>query len=125
MTDTFPFVPTNEMNHGSKVRMLAPTELLLTGILRLTSARPTERWSHDTGLETGEERGAAALAVKVGARAEPARDLSYRLYNLCERKKRVVEGLWHNGLVQSWLEIMRLSRTENTPVVEQGYLFEE
>jgi putative DNA methylase len=36
----------------------------------------------------------------LGSRAEPARELAYRLYTLCDRKKRTAEALAYNGLVQ-------------------------
>lgn len=112
---------------GGKVRMLRPKELP-TDWDPATDKRLTD-WEmvHHMirALDVGGEQGAAVLAAKVGARAETARELCYRLYNLCERKKRAVEGSWYNGLVQSWPEIMHLSRTEKTPAVEQGSLFEE
>ena len=60
-------------------------------------------------LEKGE--GAAAELVKaLGSKAEVARELAYRLYTLCERKKRAQEALAYNALVQSWPEIGRLAR---------------
>ncbi len=61
-------------------------------------------------LESGGESAAAALVAKLGAKAEVARELCYRLYTLCERKKRAAEALSYNGLVQSWPEITRLAR---------------
>jgi putative DNA methylase len=75
-------------------------------------------------LETAGEAGAARLMAALGAKAEAARDLCYRLYSLCERKKRANEALAYNGLVQSWPEISRLSR-EQDPIVEttQASLF--
>jgi putative DNA methylase len=75
-------------------------------------------------LETAGEAGAAKLMASLGAKAEAARDLCYRLYSLCERKKRANEALAYNGLVQSWPEISRLSR-EQDQVVEatQASLF--
>ncbi len=57
----------------------------------------------------------AALAAKLGARAEAARELCYRLYTLCERKKRAQEALRYNALVQSWPEIVRLARETPAP----------
>ena len=60
-------------------------------------------------LEAVNEEAAAELAKKLGSRAEAARELAYRLYTLCERKKRAAEALSYNGLVQSWPEIMRLA----------------
>jgi putative DNA methylase len=61
-------------------------------------------------LESAGEAGAAALMKKLGARAEVARELAYRLYSISERKKRAAEALQYNGLVQSWLEIARLAQ---------------
>ena len=61
-------------------------------------------------LEAGGEPAAAALVAKLGSKAETARELCYRLYTLCERKKRATEAMAYNGLVQSWPEITRLAR---------------
>jgi putative DNA methylase len=41
-------------------------------------------------LESTGEQGAAKVLAMLGARAEPARELAYRLYNICERKKRAL-----------------------------------
>jgi putative DNA methylase len=60
-------------------------------------------------LGSGGEPAAAALVAKLGTKAETARELAYRLYTLCERKKRASEALTYNGLVQSWPEIVRLA----------------
>ena len=69
----------------------------------------------------------AELATKLGAKAEAARELCYRLYTLCERKKRAAEALSYNGLVQSWPEIMRLAQAANAaePQTTQALLFSE
>jgi putative DNA methylase len=61
-------------------------------------------------LEDGGESAAAMLVAKLGSKAEIARELCYRLYTLCERKKRAAEALSYNALVQSWPEIMRLAQ---------------
>ena len=60
--------------------------------------------------EAGGEGAAAALVAKLGSQAETARELCYRLYTLCERKKRAAEALAYNALVQSWPEITQLAR---------------
>jgi len=75
-------------------------------------------------LETGGEGAAAALVRKLGAKAETARELCYRLYALCERKKRASEALAYNGLVLSGPEIARLAR-EAAPAATQGAMFGE
>jgi putative DNA methylase len=67
-------------------------------------------------LEDGGEEAAGALAAELGPLAEVSRELCYRLYTVCERKKRTEEARAYNGLVQSWPEIMRLSRVEKAPV---------
>lgn len=74
-------------------------------------------------LASGGEGKAAELMTKLGARAEVARELCYRLYTLCERKKRTTEALAYNGLVQSWPEIARLARDTSKPGVRQTDLF--
>jgi len=76
-------------------------------------------------LASGGESAAAELVAKLGAKSEIARELAYRLYTLCERKKRAAEALAYNGLVQSWPEIVRLAREGGQPRAEQGALFAE
>ena len=75
-------------------------------------------------LEAGGESAAAELVGKLGTRAEVARELAYRLYTICERKKRAAEALAYNALVQSWPEITRLAREGGKPKIEQAGLFE-
>jgi putative DNA methylase len=76
-------------------------------------------------LEAGGEAGAAALVTKLGSKAEIARELCYRLYTICERKRRAVEALSYNGLVQSWPEITRLAREGGTPRATQKTMYAE
>jgi len=70
-------------------------------------------------LEAGGEAAAATLAAKLGTKAETARELCYRLYTICERKKRAAEALSYNALVQSWPEILRLSKDKDAREPEQ------
>ena len=76
-------------------------------------------------LESGGEGAAAELVAKLGSKAEVARELAYRLYTLCERKKRAAEALAYNGLVQSWPEVARLAGEGVTPRAEQASIFTE
>ncbi len=76
-------------------------------------------------LETGGEIAAAELVAKLGSKADVARELAYRLYTLCERKKRASEALAYNSLVQSWPELMRLSKWEAKLPKGQTQLSEE
>jgi len=115
-----------ESRHG-KVRLLRPEELPADWD-PATDARLTA-WEvvHHLirVLESGGEGSAAELVAKLGAKAEVGRELAYRLYALCERKKRAAEALAYNGLVQSWPEIVRLVGESGTPRAEQGALFGE
>ena len=97
---------------GGKVRLLRPEELP-TDWDPATDPRLTvwEIVHHLIRvLGSGGEGAAAELVAELGAKAEIARELAYRLYTLCERKKRAAEALAYNGLVQSWPEIVRMSR---------------
>jgi len=95
-----------------KVRLLKPEELPAnwdpTTDPRLTSWEVVHHLIRVLG--SGGESAAAELVAKLGARAETARELAYRLYTICERKKRAAEALAYHGLVQSWPEIVRLAQ---------------
>lgn len=100
-----------------KVRLLKPEELPASWDPetdpRLTSWEVVHHLIRVLG--SGGESAAADLVAKLGARAEPARELAYRLYTICERKKRAAEALAYNGLVQSWPEIVRLAQEGGKP----------
>jgi putative DNA methylase len=102
---------------GGKVRLLKPDELPAdwdpASDPRLTAWEMVHHLIRV--LEADGEPAAAELAARLGAKAEAARELCYRLYTLCERKKRATEALSYNGLVQSWPEIMRLARASAAP----------
>lgn len=108
-----------------KVRLLRPDELPAAWD-PATDPRLTE-WEivHHLVrvLENGGEKAAAKLVTVLGAKAEVARELAYRLYTVCERKKRPGEALAYNGLVQSWPEVVRLAREFGAPRTEQVGLF--
>ena len=110
---------------GGTVRLLKPEELPPdwdpTTDPRLTAWEMVHHLVR--ALEAGGESAAAELAAQLGAKAEVARELCYRLYTLCERKKRTAEALSYNSLVQSWPEITRLAREEQKPEAEQTSLF--
>ena len=110
---------------GGTVRLLRPEELPPdwdpTTDPRLTAWEMVHHLVR--ALEAGGESAAAELAAQLGAKAEAARELCYRLYTLCERKKRAAEALSYNSLVQSWPEITRLAREEQKAGAEQTSLF--
>ncbi len=115
------------VSRGGKVRLLKPAELPSdwdpATDPRLTAWEVVHHLIRV--LEARGEGAAAELLGKLGSRAEAARELAYRLYTVCERKKRAQEALSYNGLVQSWPEVTRLAREGGKPRPAQGGLFEE
>jgi putative DNA methylase len=110
-----------------KVRLLKPAELPSnwdpTTDKRLTVWESVHHLVR--ALEASGESAAAVLVAKLGSHAEVARELCYRLYTLCERKKRANEAMSYNALVQSWPEITRLASTVPQAAVQttSGDLF--
>jgi putative DNA methylase len=112
---------------SGKVRLLRPDELSADWEPetdpRLTAWESVHHLVR--ALESGGEKAAAELVAKMGSKAEIARELAYRLYTVCERKKRAQEALSYNGLVQSWPEITRLARKGGKPQSSQPQLFNQ
>jgi len=73
-------------------------------------------------LDTKGEAGAAALLQRINARypgaAETARELAYRLYTVCERKKWAQEAMAYNSLIVAWPEIVKLAQSSGSSGVE-------
>ncbi|MGH7794582.1 MAG: DUF1156 domain-containing protein [Candidatus Binatia bacterium] len=109
---------------SGKVRLLKPAELPKNWDPEDDERLTVWEMVHQLvrSLEQGESV-AAELVSKLGSKAETARELAYRLYTLCERKKRTQEALSYNALVQSWPEIIRLARERGKATTEQGTLF--
>jgi len=112
---------------GGKVRLLRPDELSAdwdpAKDTRITAWEMVHQLVR--ALETGGEGAAAQLVAKLGSKAEIARELAYRLYTLCERKKRAAEALSYNALVQSWPEIIRLAAGSEKQEARQTEMFGE
>lgn len=112
------------VSQRGKVRLLRPEELPAnwdpSADARLTQ---WETVHHLVRVLANGEAAAAELVATLGVHAEPARELAYRLYALCERKKRAAEALAYNGLVQSWPEITRLAREGGDAHATQNTLF--
>ena len=113
-------------SRAGKVRLLRPDELAddwdPTTDDRLTVWEAVHHLIR--ALETGGEPEAARVEAQLGAKADIARELAYRLYTICERKRRAAEALSYNSLVQSWPEIANLARKEQQEApLKQGGLF--
>jgi putative DNA methylase len=113
------------LSKGGRVRLFRPEELPEEWNPLNDSRLTVWKIVHHLirALEKGEEAAAGLLAL-LGSRAEPARELAYRLYTICERKKWAHEALPYNSLVQSWPEIERLAR-ERSRETQQTIFGEE
>lgn len=100
------------VSKGGKVRLLKPAELSTDWDPETDTRLTIWESVHQLirALEADGEPAAAEIVKKLGAKAEIAREFCYRLFVLCERKKRTAEALSYNALVQSWPEIMHLAR---------------
>ncbi|MBG1245515.1 DUF1156 domain-containing protein [Nostoc sp. NZL] len=84
---------------------------------RLTVWEATQHMIRELQDGAGNQ-GAANLLSQLGTIGEAARELAYRLYNICDRKGWAAEGVAYNSLVISWPEISRLAAEteESTPL---------
>jgi putative DNA methylase len=109
--------------HGGKVRLLKKEELPAgwdpAKDKRITIWEITHQLLRR--LDQGEAT-AAELIQKLGAKAEVARDLSYRLYTICERRKWASDAIAYNALVLSWNDVQRLAEERKIAVPMQGEL---
>jgi len=76
-------------------------------------------------VDKGSEEAAAVLLKKVGALRDVARDLAYRLYTICDRKKWAHEALAYNSLVVAWPELAKLAGQKEMSGPSQQELFQE
>ena len=106
---------------GGKVRLLAPAELPQDWDPKADSRRTVWETTHHLVRvhEQGGDAAAADIMANIGADAETARDLAYRLYRICDLRNRPQEALGYNALVRSWGEISGLA-TQARQVETQG-----
>ena len=88
---------------------------------RLTVWEVTQRLIR--ALQEQGDAGAAAILKHVGPYGEVARDLAYRLYTICERKKWADEALAYNSLVVEWFDISDAAEQLRRTTAEQARLF--
>ncbi|MBL9166592.1 MAG: hypothetical protein JNN07_02485, partial [Verrucomicrobiales bacterium] len=70
-------------------------------------------------LDQGEQA-AAGLLRRLGPMSEVARDLSYRLYTACERRKWSQEAIGYNALVLAWPDLTRQAQEQKAAGPSQG-----
>ena len=111
---------------GGKVRLLKRDELPADWNPDNDNRVPAWEVAHHLirALDKLGETGAANLLAQVGIdKGEIAKDLSYRLYSICDRKGWTQLALDYNSLVISWQAIVQLAIAEKKPTTEQGNLF--
>ena len=110
---------------GGKVRLLRRDEFSSdwnpATTKRLTGWEVTQRLIR--ALQEQGDVGAAAILDHVGAYGEVARDLAYRLYIICERKKWAEEAMAYNSLVVEWSDISGAVEQRRRTTAEQAPLF--
>ena len=67
----------------------------------------------------GKNTSAARVIARIGNEADKARDLAYRLYQICERKKWSQEAQPYNALVIEWPSLTTAARNANEREPEQ------
>ena len=109
------------LSKAGKVRLMKPAELDINWNPIIDKRLTIWEMVHQLirVLEFDGERAAGILLKSLGDKSETARELCYRLYTLCERRKRAAEAMSYNGLVQSWPEITRLA-SEKAAVIKVG-----
>ena len=97
---------------ANKVRILKRHEMRPLDYDPAKDERPTvwEFTQHMIrNLEDDGEEAAARLLKKLGSAADATRELAYRLYNTCERKKWAEDARSYNALILAWTELEKLA----------------
>jgi putative DNA methylase len=108
-----------------KVRLLKPSEFEADWDPSKDNRTPAWEVVHQLVkvLEGEGEKAAADLLKALKDKADTARELAYRLYSLCERKKWAEEARSYNGLVVAWPELLTLANTVTTSGSKQQDMF--
>jgi len=111
------------VSQPGKVRILKPDELP-TEWDPLTDTRLTvwEMLHHLIRVYKAGEAPAAALMAKLGDKADAAKELAYRLYGICEKKKRSTEAQLYNEIITIWPDLVARSKEAPAPVARAGEL---
>ena len=110
-------------SNAGKVRILKPEELPLDWD-PVTDQRLTvwEMLHYMIRVYKEGEAPAAALLSKLGDKADAAKELAYRLYGICEKKKRSAEGQLYNEIITIWPDLVARSKEATAPVARAGEL---
>lgn len=106
---------------AGKVRLLKPEEMSVNWAPE-TDNRLTvwEMLHHLIRLQKQGEAQAAAMLARLGDKADAAKELAYRLYGICEKKKRSTEGQLYNDLIVVWPDLVNQSKQAPAPTTRPG-----
>jgi putative DNA methylase len=108
---------------AGKVRLLRSDELPASWDPVTDSRIPVWEMTHHLiriyHVEQKGELATAEMLRKLSSYGEMARDLAYRLFSVCERKKLSQEAQGYNALVLAWPEISRLTQEKLTEKLKQ------
>jgi putative DNA methylase len=111
------------LSNLGKVRLYKPEELPADWAPE-TDNRLTvwEMLHHLIRLQKQGEAQASAMLARFGERADAAKELAYRLYGICEKKKRSSEGQLYNDLIVVWPDLVARSKEAPAPIARSGEL---
>lgn len=102
------------ISEGGNVRLRRPDELPGNWIPKsdkhLTIWEVTHHLVRLYHVEQKGEKTTADMLSQFGTVGETAKDLAYRLFDICDRKKFAQDAQGYNSLVSAWPEIDRLAR---------------
>lgn len=81
-----------------------------------------EMLHHLIRLQKQGEAPAAAMLARLGDKADAAKELAYRLYGICEKKKRSTEAQLYNELIVIWPDLVARSKEAPAPAGRPGEL---
>jgi putative DNA methylase len=99
---------------GNRVRLISPERL--PADWDADSDRRLTVWEmthHLLRIYYHEKKGdavTAALLHQLGAKADVARDLAYKLFTVCEKNKWSAEAQGYNALVLGWPDLTKLAQ---------------
>jgi putative DNA methylase len=111
------------LSNSGKVRLYKPEELPADWAPE-TDNRLTvwEMLHHLIRLQKQGEAQASAMLARLGEKADAAKELAYRLYGICEKKKRSSEGQLYNDLIVVWPDLVARSKEAPAPITRSGEL---
>ena len=108
---------------SGKVRLLNPEELPSDWAPESDDRLTVwEMLHHLIRLQKQGEAQAAAMLARLGDKADSAKELAYRLYAICEKKKRSAEGQLYNDLIVVWPDLIARSKEAPAPTARPGEL---